>query len=86
MKRPTHRNSDKAISRPEGIEEMLALSKRLSQNCPFQRCDFYSVRGQVYFGELTFFPAGGLEKFDPDDFDYLLGEWIKLPVRGGNTA
>ena len=83
VKRPDHRNSVQTISRPEELNEMLVLTERLSQDCPFQRCDFYSVGGRVYFGELTFFPAGGLEKFEPDDFDFLMGEWIKLPVRGG---
>ena len=33
----------------------------------------------IYFGEITFFPASGLGKFQPVEWDDKLGEWIKLP-------
>lgn len=32
----------------------------------------------VYLGEMTFFPAAGMGKFEPEDWDEKLGEWIKL--------
>ena len=43
------------------------------------RTDFYEVDGKLYFGEITFYPASGLEKFAPEKWDNILGEWIKLP-------
>lgn len=45
----------------------------------FLRVDFYDVIGKVYFGELTFYPASGLGKFTTDDWDEILGGWIKIP-------
>jgi hypothetical protein len=37
------------------------------------------VNGNVYFGELTFYPGNGLEEFSPEYYDELLGSWITLP-------
>ena len=31
------------------------------------------------FGEMTFYPASGLGKFDPDEWDIKMGEWLTLP-------
>lgn len=80
VKRPNHRNCDISIPRPKELEEMIALASCLSKGCTFLRCDFYSVGGHIYFGEITFFPAGGFEKFAPSGFDDLMGEWVQLPV------
>ena len=44
---------------------------------PFVRVDFYQVDGKVYFGEVTFYPEGGLGSFKPKEWDYRLGEWIQ---------
>ncbi len=67
------------IPKPETLDEMLRLSKILSKGTPYMRTDFYSVNGKLYFGEMTFFPASGYGKFEPDEIDFLLGEKIKLP-------
>lgn len=58
---------------------MIALAEKLSQGIPFVRVDFYEINGNVYFGELTFFPGAGLEEFTPEIADYELGKWIVLP-------
>lgn len=67
------------IPKPEKLDEMLELSRKLSQGSPYMRTDFYSVNGKLYFGELTFFPATGYGKFEPDEIDFELGEKIILP-------
>ena len=67
------------IPRPETLDEMLELSKKLSAGHPYMRTDFYSVGGKLYFGELTFFPASGYGAFDPDSMDFELGDKIILP-------
>ena len=41
--------------------------------------DFYEIEGKVIFGELTFFPGSGMEKFEPEEWDYKFGELLKLP-------
>ena len=84
IKRPSHPNSDTSIECPQLLSEMLKVSKVLSESIPFVRTDFYEIGGQLYFGELTFYPASGSEKFEPDKYDEILGEWIKIPIDGGN--
>ena len=36
------------------------------------------VADKIYFGELTFFHAGGFESFKPEEWDYKIGSWIDL--------
>ena len=37
------------------------------------------MEGNVFFGEMTFFPGSGTEEFEPHDWDKILGDWIILP-------
>lgn len=69
------------IPKPETLDEMLSLSRKLSAGMPYLRTDFYSVNGKLYFGELTFFPASGYGKFEPDEMDFVLGDKIMLPKK-----
>lgn len=71
-------SSDKSIPQPQTYEKMIALAEKLSQGLRFVRVDFYEVCGRLYFGELTFFPGSGFEKFTPDSWDDILGSWIKI--------
>ena len=59
---------------------MLELAKKLSAGIPYLRTDFYIVNHQIYFGELTFFPASGFRPFVPEKWDRIWGDWIKLPT------
>lgn len=79
IQRPKHPNTKYSICKPESLGVMLDLARTLSQNIPFVRVDFYDINGKTYFGEMTFFPASGFEEFTPEEWDYKLGEWIKLP-------
>lgn len=49
------------LPRPEGIEKMFEIASILSKNQPFVRVDLYNVDGKIYFGELTFYPDGGVD-------------------------
>ena len=65
---------------PSNLQEMVNLAEALSAKRPFVRVDFYNVSGKIYFGECTFSPAGGMGRFDPEEWDYTLGSWINLPI------
>lgn len=67
--------------RPETLEEMLNIAAKLSGDFPFARIDLYSVEGKVYFGEITFYPWSGYMEFEPDEFDFILGEKFVLRRR-----
>lgn len=81
LKRKAHNNSPQKIERPHQFDEMLLLAEKLSKGIPFLRVDFYEINGNVYFGELTFYPASGFEGFEPEEWDYKMGEWINLPKK-----
>ena len=74
-----HPNAAVPPKKPEHLDKMIELAEKLSEGIPTLRCDFYEVNGKIFFGELTFFHWGGFVKFDPDEWDYRLGSWIKLP-------
>ena len=62
--------------KPNCLREMLDIAEKLSEPFPFVRCDFYVVNNKLYFGELTFTPAGCLftstTKIDGNDMGTLL--------------
>lgn len=64
--------------KPENLKEMLEIASRLSEDFPFARIDLYSVAGKIYFGEVTFYPWSGYMEFEPDEFDFVLGEKFRL--------
>lgn len=86
LKRPDIPNSKAEIPHPETLERMLDLSKKLAKELSFARIDFYEVNGKIYFGEITFFPASGFKKFEPEEWDNTLGQWIALPEAGKETT
>lgn len=76
-----HPNSDKTIQKPEQFELMIELAKKLSEGFPQVRVDFYEAEGKIYFGEITFSHWSGMVPFEPDEWDYIFGSWIKLPTK-----
>lgn len=78
VRRPGHPKSEQASKTPELLDQMLELSRILSKDIPFLRTDFYIIQGKIYFGELTFFPASGMSKFEPEEWDYTFGNYLKL--------
>ncbi|ADE16344.1 glycosyltransferase [Nitrosococcus halophilus Nc 4] len=68
------------LSKPEKYEYMLDIAEKLSRDFAFVRVDLYSLQDKVYFGELTFFPFGGLGEFEPYEWNYKLGDLIDLNV------
>ncbi len=71
------------MPKPVNLQEMLALATKLSAGFGFVRVDLYNVKGRVYFGELTFTPAGGTLKYTPESWDLKHGEkWdLSLDVK-----
>src|SRR5699024_8576569 len=73
-------NSPTPIPRPEKLEEMLDISKKLSEPFPFVRVDLYYVNKKIYFGELTFFPRSGIGSFYPPKWNKKMGDLLELPT------
>ena len=68
------------IEKPEHLDTMLSIARKLSINIPHVRVDLYNISGKVYFGELTFFHGEGLTKFSPEKWAEKLGRMIQLPI------
>ena len=84
VRRPGHPNSPTPQNPPKELVEMLRLSEILSKDIPFLRVDFYTSNNKVYFGELTFYPASGMSKFEPEIWDKVFGDWLIFDdVAGG---
>ena len=75
-----HPNADVLPEKPACFDEMHALANKLSKGIPQVRVDFYEVNGRVYFGEMTFFHWSGMKPFEPEKWDRIFGDWIKLPT------
>lgn len=72
------KNDKDAIVLPDNIETMIDLANKLSSDFNFVRVDLYDVDGRIYFGELTFTPAAGLNPFFPLEKDLEIASYIDL--------
>lgn len=70
--------SDVVFPKPNKLSLMLELSEKLTKDMIHCRVDWYSIADKLYFGELTFFDGSGLDGFDNEEDDYLLGSWIHI--------
>lgn len=64
------------ITKPLNYDEMVELAEKLSKDIPFVRVDFYSIKGKIYFGEMTFYPGSGFEEFTPMEWDKNIGNLL----------
>ena len=67
------------LERPISLEKMYEIAEALAQPFPFVRIDLYEIKGEVVFGEMTFTPAGGMDRDYTDEASLHLGSLIQLP-------
>lgn len=73
-----HPTFDEPPALPHNISEMIVVAERLATGFPFARIDLYNIKGDIIFGEITFYPWSGYIKFSPDSFDYTLAQYFKI--------
>lgn len=73
---------DFSVPKPEGLERAFEYAEKLSKPFPFVRADFYLLDGKVYFGELTFTPAGAMDTNRLPETDLMFGEMLDLSYTG----
>ncbi len=61
---------------PNNLKLMVKLAEKLAVDTKFVRVDFYNLDEIIYFGEITFYPAGGFGIISPSEWDQKLGDWI----------
>ncbi|WP_410015370.1 ATP-grasp fold amidoligase family protein [Sodalis sp. C49] len=69
-------NNPVPMPAPKNLPEMVTLAKRLAADFNYVRVDFYEADGNVYFGELTFTPGGGLCKMYPEGVQHQWGSFF----------
>ena len=67
----------KIIEKPENLDEMLTIVKKLASDFDYVRVDLYNINKKIYFGELTFTHASGYSKFSPNEYDRIWGTYWK---------
>lgn len=72
---------DGEIPPPRHFARMIELAEILSAGFPFVRIDFYDLEAGPMFGEMTFAPGAGFERFAPASADRLLGDWWEEAAR-----
>ena len=65
--------------KPELLNKMIELAEKLAKPFHCVRVDFYFINSKIYFGELTFHPGGGTDKFSPESWDLKIGKQLVLP-------
>lgn len=70
---------EKEAPKPEKLEEMLELSRKLSKDFKHVRVDWYQYpasKNGILFSEMTFTTWSGMKHFVPQDYDRILGDMI----------
>ena len=76
--RHDHKNIPFEVKKPENFEEMIEIAERLAKGTLFVRVDLYNLDGQIKFSEFTFFPGGGMARFDPEEAEMRIGDLIEI--------
>ena len=77
---PVAKNGTTPVAKPLHLGNMIEICRKLSENMKFSRIDLYVIDDEVYFGEITLYPASGFGEFTPNEWNGRLGEIIKLDV------
>ena len=76
-----HPNADHDLQKPAEWDKMVDLARKLSKGMYHIRVDLYDINGRVYFGEMTLFHFSGNVPFEPEDWDYKIGQWLRIPKK-----
>ena len=85
IKHPAFPNTNQKRDKPLNYDLMLELATKLSQGFQYVRVDLYST-DHVFFGEMTFTPANGAERYIPDSWDLEMGKQWKINVEQVNHS
>lgn len=66
------------IEKPKNLEKMFEFAEILSKNIPFVRVDFYESNGNLYLGELTFYPSAGFDNTRTKDCQEYLDRALEI--------
>jgi hypothetical protein len=70
--------NDAPITRPESLTGLLRAAETLAEPFDFCRVDLYENFGKIRFGEITFYPEGGMDVFEPPEWELRFGSLLRL--------
>lgn len=66
------------IRMPSCLDEMITAARRLSEDFPFVRVDFFLTGDSFKFAELTFTPAAAMMPINPKKYDIEWGNLLNI--------
>jgi len=66
------------LPKPSNWDDMCNCAKLISKEFNFVRVDLYSVDGQTFFGETTFYHRSGNANYQPESFDIEFAKKIEI--------
>ncbi len=69
-----YKNTPFPINKPDNFEKMIEIVKILAEDFSQVRVDLYNIDGNIFFGEMTFTPAAGLNRYSSYEADLALGQ------------
>lgn len=73
------RLQDIKIPKPQNLNKMLEIAKKLSEDFLFARIDLYNMNGKIYFGEITLSPNSGFDSDMKYETDLMFGQKLEIP-------
>ena len=70
-----------SVAPPASFATMVDAAEEMGRGFDFVRVDLYEPAGTPLFGEMSFYPGSGLDRFDPPELDTLMGS-LWLAARG----
>ena len=67
-----------SIEEPCMFKKMKILAEIIAKDFCYIRVDLYNIGNDIYFGELTFHPGSGFERFIPPQWDMIFGDQLTL--------
>ncbi len=69
------------IDPPFNLSRMIEMTEHVAQQYDYVRVDMYNVNGKIYFGEITHCHGGGFDEIRPLEWDFKLGEKLKVGIK-----
>ncbi len=66
------------LAAPSRLGDMIKIAETIGKDFSYVRVDLYQIDGAVKFGEITFYPGAGHDKFSPPEWDDKFGQQWKL--------
>lgn len=69
---------DFTLPKPKNLDKMKELAEILSKPYDLSRIDLYEIEGKIYFGEITLYPASGIDTDITREIDESWGNIIEI--------